>query len=59
MDMALGSANELENHILLASDLGLLGSTQRRQLIDGDVEVRKMLLALRRQVREGGPAGDS
>jgi four helix bundle protein len=59
LDMALGSANELENHIILATDLGLLAASEQQKLIDSDVEVRKMLLALRRLVRAGGQTRDS
>lgn len=53
LDFALGSANELESHLLIATDLGLLSADSLRRLVESDVEVRKMLLKLRRSVSAG------
>ena len=50
--IAMGSASELEYHLLLARDLELLGETAYAQLSGGVVEVKKTLAALLRRVRE-------
>lgn len=59
LDIALGSANELESHLLLAKDLGLLSTDNLRTLIESDIEIRRMLLKLRRSVSAGDVTRDS
>ena len=46
LNIAAGSASELEYHFLLAHDLGLLGELDYRKLNDGVVEVKRMLASL-------------
>lgn len=48
---AVGSANEAEHHILRALDGGILTEAEHRALSDGVIEVRKMLIGLRRRLR--------
>jgi four helix bundle protein len=43
LQMALGSASELEYHLLLASDLGYLDKTRHAELASAVVEVKRML----------------
>lgn len=43
LQIALGSATELENHLLLASDLGYLKPASDRNLLDETIELKKML----------------
>ena len=50
LNIAAGSASELEYHFLLARDLNLLDETNYRQLNSGVVEVKRMLASL---VRKG------
>jgi four helix bundle protein len=40
-----GSASELEYHLILAHDLGLLNKTEFNELSDAVIEVKKMLAA--------------
>jgi four helix bundle protein len=50
LNVALGSATELEYHLLLAHDLGYL-NPEPYAIIDGELtEVKKMLVSLRRSV---------
>jgi four helix bundle protein len=44
--VALGSAGELEYHLLLARDLGLLPRPEYAQLAEAAVEVKRMLSGL-------------
>jgi four helix bundle protein len=44
--MAIGSANELEYHFLLACDLNLVPRTQHQSLSRQLIEIRKMLTGL-------------
>jgi four helix bundle protein len=48
---ALGSASELEYHLLLARDLGYLAEAEARELSDDAAEVMRMLSSLRRRLR--------
>ena len=50
LNIAAGSASELEYHFLLARDLNLLGNTSYQELNRGVVEVKRMLAALIRKV---------
>jgi len=43
LQIALGSASELEYHLLLAQDLGLLTSPEYYQLASDVTEIRRML----------------
>ena len=48
----MGSASELEYHILLAHDLGILPQPKFKDLNTNIVEVKRMLSALIRKVNE-------
>ena len=50
LQMASGSASELDYHLLLAHDLGLLTDTNYERLHASLLETRKMLTALIRRV---------
>jgi four helix bundle protein len=49
--IAMGSASELEYHLLLARDLGYLGAQDYRELSQRTGEVKRMLSALITKVR--------
>jgi four helix bundle protein len=49
--IAVGSASELEYHLLLARDLRILAATDYERLSGGVVEVKKMLASLIRSCR--------
>lgn len=51
VQIAIGSASELEYHLLLARDLGLLSAGAYAPLSDGTLEVKKMLAALLKKLR--------
>lgn len=51
--IAMGSASELEYHLLLARDLRLLDRAVYTQLNAGVVEVKRMLAGLLRKIRQG------
>ena len=51
--ISLGSATELEYHLLLARDLGLLPSPVYEALNAASLEVQSMLAGLSRRVRRG------
>jgi four helix bundle protein len=51
LHIAMGSASELEYHLLLARDLGLLASSTHSQLDGRVVEVKRMLTSLIRRVK--------
>jgi four helix bundle protein len=50
LNIATGSASELEYHFLLARDLGFLAESEYKNLSDGVIEVKRMLAALFRKV---------
>src|SRR5688572_27817561 len=50
--MAIGSANEAEHHLERARDNGILEEGEHRSLTDDIIEVRKMLIGLRKRLRE-------
>jgi four helix bundle protein len=52
LNIAAGSAGELEYHFLLARDLGYLNETNYPQLDAAVVEVKRMLASLARKVEE-------
>lgn len=43
MQISMGSASELEYHLLLAHDLGYLNSSLYQELHEGVIEVKRML----------------
>ncbi len=51
LTIALGSAAELESHLFLARDLGLVSEEMGNDLIDELGAIRRMLLGLRSNVR--------
>jgi four helix bundle protein len=55
LDLAAGSANELEYHLLLACELRFLPANEYDSLAAGIREVRQMLASLTRRLREGRP----
>lgn len=52
LQMAMGSASELEYHLLLARDLGYLDPSHHKQLTDEATRVKRMLASLIRTVDE-------
>jgi four helix bundle protein len=52
LEIAIGSARELENHLLVARDLELISLDKFSSLNDGLTEVRRMLIALTRSLKE-------
>ena len=61
LQIAMGSASELEYHLLLARDLGLLDSSDYERSAQDVTEVKRMLTSLiqrvkaeRRQVKANG-----
>jgi four helix bundle protein len=51
LDIALGSASELEYHILLSADLQLVDRETYRQLNSAVVQVKRMIAGLLRKLR--------
>jgi four helix bundle protein len=51
LQMAMGSASELEYHLLLAHDLEILNVPDHKRLADGTVEVKQMLASLMKRLR--------
>ena len=49
--MAMGSASELEYHLLLAHDLDLLKAPDYQRLSSEAVEVKRMLAALMQKLK--------
>ncbi|HZP02361.1 MAG TPA: four helix bundle protein [Terriglobia bacterium] len=54
LQIAMGSASELEYHILLAHELGYLASSQHKLLADGVTEVKRMLTSFIQRLRADG-----
>ncbi len=54
LQIALGSASELEYHLLLARDLELLQSLDYQRLSEEVVEVKRMLASLIHKLRTSG-----
>ena len=46
LEIASGSANETEHHILVAGDLGFIAPSQRDALVESTVTVQRMLRSL-------------
>jgi four helix bundle protein len=57
LNIAVGSASELEYHFLLARDLKFLGETGYQKLDSGVTEVKRMLASLIRRVEAERLAG--
>ncbi len=51
LQIAAGSASELEYHLLLARDLEMLKATDYQRLSDETVEVKRMLASLMKKLR--------
>jgi four helix bundle protein len=51
LQIAVGSASELEYHLLLARDLELMKASDYQRLSDEAVEVKRMLAALTQKLR--------
>lgn len=51
MDVSMGSANELEYHLLLARDLGYLDHGKWSELAELTVEVKRMLASFLKTLR--------
>ena len=52
--IAAGSASEMEYHLLLARDLGLIDCCDYENLAEQMVEVKRMLFALFQKLRADG-----
>ena len=50
LDIALGSINETECHLLIARDLNLMPKKRADEMLANTDEVRRMLLGLRRKL---------
>jgi four helix bundle protein len=57
LEMAAGSAGEVQHHVIAAGDLGLIGAPVAARLLERVIEVRRMLYGLRRVVLESGDDG--
>ena len=53
ISMAIGSVTELEHHLQRAFDLGFIDSEEHDVLTESAIEVRKMLIGLRRRLVAG------
>jgi four helix bundle protein len=51
LQIALGSASELQYHLLLARDLGLLNSADHKRLANDTIEAKQMLTALIKKLK--------
>ena len=51
LQIAIGSAGELEYHLLLVHDLGLLNSADYQRLSDEAIEVKRMLTSFVQKLR--------
>ncbi len=54
LQIAMGSASELEYHLLLARDLELLRTADYQRLLEGTVEVKRMLASFIHKLRADG-----
>lgn len=57
LSMAIASANEVENHLQKGYDSGAIPQLEYTELTEGVIEVRKMLIGLRKTLR-GKQKGD-
>ena len=51
LQISMGSASELEYHLLLARDLGFMGDEDYERMNDKAVEVKRMLTSFIRTLR--------
>jgi len=51
LQIAMGSASELEYHLILARDLGFLDAVQQDELEQATTEVKRMLSGLMKKLR--------
>ena len=51
LQIAVGSASELEYHLLLARDLELMGALDYQRLSNETIEVKRMLVSLMQKLR--------
>lgn len=54
LQIGMGSASELECHLLLANDLGFLKVAEFNKLINEVVEVKRMLTAFIKKLKAEG-----
>ncbi len=54
LHIAMGSASELEYHLILARDLGLLDAVQQNALEQMTIEVKRMLTGLVKKLKSAG-----
>jgi four helix bundle protein len=54
LSMAIGSANEVEQHLVQAEDLAVMDRNATQGLIGQVTEIRRMLYGLRRALLEAG-----
>src|SRR3989304_5149159 len=54
LQIAMGSASELEYHLLLARDLDLLNSSDYEKLTDEVIDVKRMLTSFIQKLRADG-----
>lgn len=57
LDIAMGSASELEYHLILAHDLGLLDTSERNRLVGEVIEVKRMPTSFIRRLRPAQRSG--
>ena len=61
LNIAMGSASELEYHLLLSRDLDLIEATKYQQLAAGVVELKRMLTSFVQKLKapSGAPVAES
>ena len=61
LNIAMGSASELEYHLLLSHDLDLIEATKYQQLAAGVVELKRMLTSFVQKLKapSGAPVAES
>ena|SRR5438874_2105648 len=55
INIAFGSAQELENHLVVARDLGVISTTEFARLAALVVEVKRMLMGFAKAIRAQSP----
>ena len=55
LQIALGSAKETENHLIIAGDLRYITAGTREKQIDEVTAIQRMLVGLMRNLQESGP----
>jgi four helix bundle protein len=59
VSISIGSSSELEYHLLVARDSGLMSEMTFQSLLDQLIDVRKMLTGLRRRLKASADAAGS